>query len=187
MSWVVIGTSCSASVNSTTVVPSRSAARGRRRDDRTDLMGHAVQRTRSFRGRLPSPGSAVTYAWSLPGVAAYFTSWRHEWCVQHGPDAAVLLRAITGSYSRRERNLALIDGSPRIVTAVAPILLLRNELLNLRKLHAQLAELGFERRLLWSSRTRWRRSSAGFSAVLRRRIFIGTRNRALATRHSLGR
>lgn len=44
---------------------------------------------------------------------------------------------------------ALIDGSPRIVTAVAPILLLRNELLNLRKLHAQLAEFGFERRLLW--------------------------------------
>jgi len=44
---------------------------------------------------------------------------------------------------------ALIDGSPRIVTAVAPILLLRNDLLNLRKLHAQLAELGFERRLPW--------------------------------------
>lgn len=32
---------------------------------------------------------------------------------------------------------ALIDGSPRIVTAVAPILLLRNDLLNLRKLHAE--------------------------------------------------
>ncbi len=44
---------------------------------------------------------------------------------------------------------AIVAGSPRLVTAVAPVLLARSESVNLNRLQAQLADLGFERRLPW--------------------------------------
>jgi transcriptional regulator with XRE-family HTH domain len=43
----------------------------------------------------------------------------------------------------------LLDGSPRLVTALAPVLVLHAALVNLPKLHAELHRMGFERRLLW--------------------------------------
>lgn len=43
---------------------------------------------------------------------------------------------------------ALVDGDPRMVTALAPVLV-RSERLNLPKLYAELERLGLERRLVW--------------------------------------
>jgi len=44
---------------------------------------------------------------------------------------------------------ALIDGSPRIITALAPVLVRNAERLNLAKLHAELEHIGRARRLAW--------------------------------------
>jgi transcriptional regulator with XRE-family HTH domain len=44
---------------------------------------------------------------------------------------------------------ALVDGDPRMVTALAPVLV-RSERLNLPKLYAELERLGLERRLVWA-------------------------------------
>jgi transcriptional regulator with XRE-family HTH domain len=44
---------------------------------------------------------------------------------------------------------ALVDGSARFVTALAPVLVRNVEHLNLIKLHAELEKLGLERRLVW--------------------------------------
>lgn len=44
---------------------------------------------------------------------------------------------------------ALLDGSPRHLTAVAPVLVRKIDRLNLRKLRADLVEAGLERRLGW--------------------------------------
>jgi hypothetical protein len=44
---------------------------------------------------------------------------------------------------------ALLDGSPRIITALAPVLVRNAERLNPAKLHADLENLGRERRLAW--------------------------------------
>ena len=43
----------------------------------------------------------------------------------------------------------LLDGSPRLVTALAPVIVLHAGLVNLPKLYAELHRLGFERRLIW--------------------------------------
>lgn len=44
---------------------------------------------------------------------------------------------------------ALVDGSPRFVTALAPVLFGHARTLNLRHLQSELARLGYERRLPW--------------------------------------
>jgi transcriptional regulator with XRE-family HTH domain len=44
---------------------------------------------------------------------------------------------------------ALIDGSPRFVTALGPILVRHARAINLSQLQAELARIGFERRLPW--------------------------------------
>jgi transcriptional regulator with XRE-family HTH domain len=44
---------------------------------------------------------------------------------------------------------ALLDGSPRLITALAPVLANHAETVNLPKLYADLHELGLERRLGW--------------------------------------
>lgn len=44
---------------------------------------------------------------------------------------------------------ALIDGSPRIITALAPVLVRNAERLNLARLHAELEPIGRARRLAW--------------------------------------
>jgi transcriptional regulator with XRE-family HTH domain len=44
---------------------------------------------------------------------------------------------------------ALIDGSPRIITALAPVLVYNAERLNLDKLHAELEAIGRAQRLAW--------------------------------------
>jgi transcriptional regulator with XRE-family HTH domain len=44
---------------------------------------------------------------------------------------------------------ALLDGSPRIITALAPVLVRNARRLNLNKLHADLENLGRARRLAW--------------------------------------
>lgn len=44
---------------------------------------------------------------------------------------------------------ALLEGSPRIITALAPVLVRNAERLNPAKLHAELERLGRERRLAW--------------------------------------
>ena len=44
---------------------------------------------------------------------------------------------------------ALLDGSPRLVTALAPVLVNHADILNLPKLYAELHKLGLERRLAW--------------------------------------
>ena len=44
---------------------------------------------------------------------------------------------------------ALIDGSPRLITALAPVLVHRADSVNLPKLYASLHALGLERRLAW--------------------------------------
>jgi len=44
---------------------------------------------------------------------------------------------------------ALIDGSPRLVTALAPILLKHADEINIRRLHSQLDQAGFGQRLPW--------------------------------------
>ena len=44
---------------------------------------------------------------------------------------------------------ALIDGSPRLVTALAPVLLKHADDINIRRLHSQLDEAGFRSRLPW--------------------------------------
>ena len=44
----------------------------------------------------------------------------------------------------------LLNGSPRLITALAPVLALHASTLNLPKLYAQLHELGLERRLAWA-------------------------------------
>lgn len=43
----------------------------------------------------------------------------------------------------------LIDGSPRFVTALAPVLVRHARALNLRSVQAELSRLGYERRLPW--------------------------------------
>ncbi|RLB53962.1 MAG: hypothetical protein DRI34_12695 [Deltaproteobacteria bacterium] len=43
----------------------------------------------------------------------------------------------------------LVVGSPRLLTALGPVLVLHVDHIQLRKLHARLAELGLERRLGW--------------------------------------
>jgi transcriptional regulator with XRE-family HTH domain len=43
----------------------------------------------------------------------------------------------------------LLDGSPRLVTALAPVLVLHAGRVNLPKLYAELHRIGFERRLVW--------------------------------------
>lgn len=43
----------------------------------------------------------------------------------------------------------LLDGSPRLVTALAPVLVLHAGRVNLPKLYAELDRLGLERRLIW--------------------------------------
>ncbi|MEO6775752.1 MAG: helix-turn-helix transcriptional regulator [Kofleriaceae bacterium] len=45
---------------------------------------------------------------------------------------------------------ALLNGSPRLITALAPVLALHADTLNLPKLYAELHELGLERRLAWA-------------------------------------
>ncbi|HWO26451.1 MAG TPA: helix-turn-helix transcriptional regulator [Kofleriaceae bacterium] len=44
---------------------------------------------------------------------------------------------------------ALVDGSPRVVTGLAPVLVRNAERLSLNKLHAELERIGLERRLTW--------------------------------------
>jgi transcriptional regulator with XRE-family HTH domain len=44
---------------------------------------------------------------------------------------------------------ALLDGSPRLITALAPVLVQHADGLKLPKLYAELHRLGFERRLAW--------------------------------------
>lgn len=44
---------------------------------------------------------------------------------------------------------ALLNGSPRLITALAPVLVSHADSLNLPKLYAELHELGLERRLAW--------------------------------------
>jgi transcriptional regulator with XRE-family HTH domain len=44
---------------------------------------------------------------------------------------------------------ALLDGSPRNITALAPVLVRNAERMNLAKLHAELESLGRDRRLAW--------------------------------------
>ena len=44
----------------------------------------------------------------------------------------------------------LLNGAPRLITALAPVLALHASTLNLPKLYAQLHELGLERRLAWA-------------------------------------
>jgi transcriptional regulator with XRE-family HTH domain len=43
----------------------------------------------------------------------------------------------------------LLEGSPRLVTALAPVLVLHAGRVNLTKLYVELAGLGFERRIIW--------------------------------------
>jgi transcriptional regulator with XRE-family HTH domain len=44
---------------------------------------------------------------------------------------------------------ALLDGDPRVITALAPVLIRNSKQINLNRLHAELLELGRERRLAW--------------------------------------
>ncbi len=61
--------------------------------------------------------------------------------------------AIVGSAALEEVHAAvreaLLNGSPRIVTALAPVLANHADTLNLPKLYAELHQLGLERRLAW--------------------------------------
>lgn len=45
---------------------------------------------------------------------------------------------------------ALVEGSPRLVTATAPVLVRNINNFNLAQLHAELADVGYERRLGWA-------------------------------------
>lgn len=59
----------------------------------------------------------------------------------------------TGAHGSAERAIfdALVDGSPRLVTATAPVLVRHVDKLHLARLHAELAAIGRGRRLCWMS------------------------------------
>lgn len=68
---------------------------------------------------------------------------------------------------------ALVDGSPRIVAALAPVLVTQGERVNLAKLHADLSIAGLERRLAWVV-------ECTLAALQQLRSDPGTRGRARA-------
>jgi transcriptional regulator with XRE-family HTH domain len=66
----------------------------------------------------------------------------------HLQESAIVASAVLEEVHAVVRE-ALLNGSPRLITALAPVLANHAESVNLSKLYAELHELGLERRLAW--------------------------------------